>query len=98
MATTQTRKNRVNKALSLISRKFHDKIPLSDIIDILLGQGLMIVDEEGENWQGMLLGRDSYTRFDVVDLENDRKLTKVCLNLSWYKHDTGRYEINSYLG
>lgn len=34
---------------------FHDRIPMSEIIDILKGNGIIIIQEDGTHWEGFVM-------------------------------------------
>ena len=85
----------VNKYLAELGKEYHYSIPLIDIFEELDRYNLSAVDEDGEPWQGMLLGADSRTTIEVIDMETGKYF--CTLYLSWYKMESGRYEIVSYI-
>lgn len=86
---------------------YFDAIPLQDLIEILKGQGLLILQEDNTPWDGFLLGRDSSAVFPIAAFESAKDegswtsyepLKNATLALQWYKMpESGRYEINAYV-
>lgn len=84
----------INKALAALGN-YHDSIPLQQIFDALKAHNVIVVDEAGEPWSGLLCGRDSHTTFDLQ--LDGAPVKNAALFLSWYKMPSGRYEITVYL-
>ena len=89
------RKGSNNKITKLTSNKYHSKIPLKDIDDILKEYDMWLVDEAGEPWSGLLVGADSGAQFDLM--HKDGPIKNSMLIMTWYKMPSGRYEIVAYL-
>jgi len=87
--------------------RFFNSIPLQDIINILSTQGLVILQEDNTEWQGMLLGRSESASFEIASVDTAQKqefgttytpISNAQLILQWHKMDnTGNYEINTYV-
>jgi hypothetical protein len=87
--------------------RYFPAIPLQDIINILAAQGLIILQEDNTEWDGLLLGRDESVHFDIAPVDSAQKqewgttytpISNAQLILQWYKMDqTGNYEINTYI-
>lgn len=99
-------RRKISKALYPLTKEFHNAIPLKSICDVLEKFDLKLLQEDGTEWAGLLCGRDANATFDIGRIERiDERWTcpvrwdviKDKLYLSWYKHETGRYEINMYL-
>lgn len=100
-------RDRVNDALS--TAKFGDyfkNIPMKEIRDILERSGLMLLQEDGTEWEGFLTGRTGKamldvgyisTRFDQNGMDAYVIIEDSALSLRWEKMDTGRYEIIAHL-
>jgi len=88
-------RQKVNKALYPLTNVYHDDIPLEDIFACLKSEGLIVVDESGQPWEGMLLGADSNTTFDL-QLDNE-EVDNAALIMSWHKMPSGRWEVNCYV-
>jgi len=88
-------RQKVNKALYPTTTVYHDAIPLDDIFACLKSEGLIVVDEAGQPWEGMLLGSDSNATFDL-QLDGEA-IDNAVLILSWYKMPSSRWEINCYV-
>ena len=76
---------------------YFDSIPLLGIQDALKPFSLMICDEEGNPWEGLLCGREAHEIFPVASTEGQGKVENASLCLSWYKMPSGRYEVIGYL-
>lgn len=87
--------NTVNKYLNELGRKYHDLVPLSDIMVAMRANGLTLLQEDGTEWSGFLCGEDSNATIQCADLE----LNPVhrWLSLSWYRMPSGRYEVTAYV-
>ena len=71
------------------------------MVSVITGYGLIPVDEDGEKWQGMLMGEEGRTSIDLV-LRNPDRMTvgepkDMKLHLQWYKMPSGNFEINAYV-
>lgn len=94
-------RTKMMKALYPLTIIFYDAIPINKVSDILQENGYLLLQEDNMEWSGFLCGRDSHTIFAIGRLEDkdDRDMYKPIetgLYFSWYKHTTGRYEINLY--
>ena len=81
--------------------KYFDSIPIDGLFSLITGYGLIPVDEDGEKWQGMLMGEEGRTSIDLV-LRNPDRMTvgepkDMKLHLQWYKMPSGNFEINAYV-
>jgi len=83
-------RNRISDRLYEISSKYHERIPLGDILGAVKDNGLTPIQEDGSPWSGFLCG-DSGEVF--IDLEGSKRM----LVISWYRMDSGRFEVNAYL-
>jgi hypothetical protein len=103
---TQTRK-KINATLYDICKDIRQRIPLGDIFTALRKAGVVAVQEDGREWEGMLCGQKGQARIDVAPVKTAvRKqdglefepYDNTLLSLSWYKYEeTGRYETIAYL-
>ena len=90
MKSPQAKK--VNKALSALPT-YHDSIPFDSIRSLVetIGQTI-VLDSDGTPLDGVLFcGREGRADFAL-------KESKYALHLSWYRMESGRYEIVSYVG
>lgn len=88
-------RSKANKELYQKTKVYHKDIPIEDIFATLKSHGITVVDEANEEWQGMLLGRDSSAHFNI-SIEGQR-VTNCMLFMSWYRMPSGNWEINCYL-
>jgi hypothetical protein len=98
-------RTKVNRALTeLTSGKYFESIPNDNISKILKEYGLILLQEDGTEWSGFLLGDNSRAHFDVGYIKTKNSdnryvaIDNVALIMSWYKMPSGRYEIVVYLG
>lgn len=78
MTSNQTLKGRANRELEKLGTR-HKEIPLDEIFAIVEKHLGMVVDEDGQKWEGWLLGGEGYTSFKI---EGQRR---IALHLSWTK-------------
>ena len=83
-------RRRVNAELARISSQYWQHIPMERIGAALALGGLDLVDIDGEPWEGFILGEQGRCVIDTSDPRHS-------LVLSWYRFDTGRYEVTAYL-
>jgi hypothetical protein len=92
-----TRMRRVNKFLYDIGGSYHVGVPIREIIDNLKRNGFLAVQEDGSEWEGLVLGRDATWHIDLVDMQTG-KPSKRRLNISHHKMDvSGKYEVTAYI-
>jgi hypothetical protein len=91
---TKTKRTINHKLYDLTYNTYFDSIPLDKITTIFAESTVDIVDEAGNKWEGLLLGRNSHTTFALKEIN---KVLKFVLYLSWYRMPSGRYEIVAYL-
>lgn len=98
---TQAQRNKLAKKLHTVTKHFHDSIPLVDIDTFLADFDLTLIQEDNMKWSGLLCGREANTTFNLGVLSSESngvyEVAPNKLYFYWYKHNTGRYEINSYL-
>lgn len=89
-------RTKISKKLHDISRHYHKSIPLVDIFNALKAFGILPVQEDGTEWEGMLSGKEGRATIDLVNVE-DKKPYTSSLILSWHKMESGSWEITAYL-
>lgn len=95
MRITTKIRNAVNREMCPLGRTYYDAIPLSVAFDILKRHGLVPVQEDGTEWQGLLCGEDSSTTFDLS--YDGEPVVNAVLAFQWHKMPSGKWEINCYL-
>lgn len=96
-------RKKINKELTDFTyNTYFSQIPLKDIENILKKYNIILLQEDYTKWSGILLGNHSSTTFEIADNTtidgNFYKPYKNCLLvLSWYKLESGRYEILIYI-
>lgn len=83
-----------NEIYKFTTNKYFNSIPINDLMEICKKQGVIVVDEAGDPWTGIITGSNSRDKFDLM--QGDTKLNNV-LVLTWYKMQSGRFEIVSYI-
>lgn len=73
-----------------------DSIPLGGIFEAFEGRGVLVLQEDGTRWAGLLCGREGRVTFDLGP-EEGRVFSNAALVLMWHKFDTGRYEVVAYV-
>jgi hypothetical protein len=107
-------KDKINDELSKYNTKdvdsYFNEIPLDEIFNVLKEYNIIVVQEDGTEWEGMLTGTNEKTTFKLMLEENGerKEIDNAILSLSWYKfedrvdeengkYNKGRYEIVVYL-
>jgi hypothetical protein len=88
----QTTLNHINKSLSELP-VYNSTIPLDDIFQIVKDNGGLVVDESGEEWSGFLCGESGRAVMAVTGIGGK----SVGLYVGWYKMESGRYEVTTYV-
>jgi hypothetical protein len=88
-------RSRINDTLRDLSTKLHSDFPLKQIFDACKKEGVIPIDEDGNEWEGFITGREGRTTISLKNAQGE--IDNCVLVLTWYKHDTGRYEITVYL-
>lgn len=84
-------RSKINKEIGKLTyNRYHEKIPLDELFSILEKRGVTVIDEEGNPWSGFLCGESGHCTFDTTD-------RKLFLALSWYKMQSGKFEIVAYV-
>jgi hypothetical protein len=101
-------KKRINKDITNLTTpknktKYFDKIPLQPIFDILKKYNIVVLQEDNTEWDGFLVGRSETVDFVLAPSDSKENnmytpFTNASLRLQWYKMESGRYEITSYVG
>ena len=101
-------KKRINTDITkLLKPTYFDKIPLQPLFDILEKHGLIVLQQDQTKWDGFLLGGTKKTervQFDLgVKALKDvggtyPVITNAELQLSYYKMESGKYEVIAYIG
>jgi hypothetical protein len=92
--TAKARKT-VGKTLYAISRTKHQSIPLDEIDAALRGAGYKLIQEDGEDYEGIFCGREGSATIRIADLAGEL-VTNSMLTLQWYFLTT-KFEINAYM-
>jgi hypothetical protein len=89
-------RQKINKQITkMTSNKTFKHIPLTDIFDIFKSFDYKIVDEAGDDWSGFLTGAQGEAHFDIAT-KDGVPVNNIKLHMTWYKYETGNYEIVCY--
>lgn len=84
-------RRQANCHLANLGSRYHDAIPIDHVFALARNAGCIPIDDDGEPWQGFLVGERGYCSIPTSD-------PRHMLVLSWYRFaETGRYEVNAYL-
>lgn len=87
-----TAKTLTQKAINEATKAtYFVQIPLCDIFNAVKANGGLVVDEAGNEWSGLLCGRDGQATFPVVGIKGLRSVY-----VSWYTMPSGKYEVIAY--
>lgn len=89
--TKRTVRNRINRELGKSIDTYHEEIPLDEIFDIVKSHGHTVVDKAGDEWSGILCGEIGQMNARIIGQY------EYYLHLSWYKMQSGRWEITVYV-
>ena len=87
-------RNNINIQLQELGKRYYEKIPLQDIFSVLEKENIIPVAEDGTYWSGLLCGRNDVA---YINLKKLGEKVNSFLVLMWYKMDSGKYEIVSYI-
>lgn len=103
---TPKERRKLNKELRVVLKEtYFESIPLDTIFKVAQDQEIELVQEDNTPWDGFLCGDNSDCFFRM-----GRKITEANINgvivydlirnsglqLSWYKMESGRYEVTGY--
>lgn len=101
---------KINKDLQKVMKKTYFKaIPLKEISDVLKKYNVILLQEDGTEWDGFLIGGVDKTEqvyfdlgwMDKVDTKTGvvryERIPDSMLALSYYKMPSGKYEVIAYL-
>ena len=80
-------------------KTYLDQIPLREIIRLLQSELVRVLQEDGTPWSGFLTGDKGSTKFDIAykDTDGKYKVVDCYLIFEWYKIQSGKFEINTYI-
>jgi hypothetical protein len=102
MKINKKSKNDLNKIFTILCKDYHKSIPLQDISNYLQCYNLEMLQEDNTPFQGFVCGKEGRTSFLIgyLKLNTTNEYITIkdsILSLSWYKMESGRYEIVCYL-
>ena len=98
-----TRKTINNKLHKLTANTYFDAIPLNLMNGVLAEKAMFMADEDGTPWSGFLCGREGRASFAIGYQDHTTTRTgmvemdKAALTVTWYKMQSGRYEVVAYV-
>lgn len=77
-------------------------IPLKDLFSILKKHGIIALQEDNTEWSGLLAGNSETTSFSIAPVSSKvenmyQPYDNTVLVLQWYKMESGKYEITTYV-
>lgn len=90
----QDQRRKVSAGLYLISKVYHNHIPISDIEEVINQIGYHLICEDGSNFSAIFCGEEGSCFIQIANEVGNVPNNLICLQ--WYKQTT-RYEINVYL-
>jgi len=92
MKITPAQRKEINSDLAAI--RYSDTL-LDKLNIVLQDSGLVLLDEEGQRFEGVFCGDDGKA---VFDLElNGEYIDNALLIFYWHKMESGRFEITAYI-
>lgn len=83
-------RRKIANGLREICKRYHERIPLGDILTVAKDSGLNPIQEDGTPWSGFLCGDTGEALIELDGVEN-------LLVINWYRMESGRFEVNVYL-
>lgn len=93
-------KHKLNaQVYDLLKPTYFDTIQLGAIMNILEESGYTILQEDMTPWDGIICGREGHEYFTIGVKDRDKwvEIGNAMLSLSWYKMESGRYEVVGYI-
>lgn len=87
-------RKRVNNILAAIIPTFVEEIPIDNMFNVIKEHDGLPVQEDGTEWSGILCGAEGQTKIQITHPLFSKGFF---LHLSWYKMQSGRYEIVVYV-
>lgn len=105
----KVRKQASKVVINALGLNYYHEIPISELIDGLKKVGVVVLQEDGTQWAGMLLGSDSHTLFTLGDANKAteteygtvyEEFVNAGLALQWYRCESRfdrKIEVNGYI-
>jgi hypothetical protein len=97
-------KKDINRRLHAISVTYHTGIPLHIIFGVLRDYEILALQEDHTEWSGLLVGEKAdNVSFELAHMDSKYghrqyiPYSNTLLVISWYKMNTGRYEVIAYV-
>lgn len=94
----------INDKLHKLSTQYYSGVgeAFSLIKDVLKEKGAVLLQEDNTAFEGMFSGREARATIDVAPESSKENgvytpFSNTMLVLSWYKTESGKYEVTSYL-
>lgn len=92
---TPALRRKVNKDLFPLGAEYHREIPLDAVFEVLNKHGVIPLQEDYTYWSGFLTGRTGKASIELG--WSGGLIVNSVLFLSWYKMESGKYELICYL-
>ena len=96
-------RKKINTDLTKFTTNTYFKaIPIKDLFGILKKYGVVALQEDNTEWSGMLTGTSATTSINIAPISSkaDKSYSpysNAMLFLQWYKMESGKYEITTYI-
>lgn len=96
-------RNKLNSSIKNLTTRngeYFNKIPIQEMMSALEDVGYTLLDESGNQWEGMLVGEQGRANIGLGALQSDGTYAPVknaLFTITWYKMRSGRYEIIAYI-
>jgi hypothetical protein len=90
-------KHKANKALArALPGNYFDGIPIETICETLQSIGILVLQEDGQPWEGVFCGRDG-SAILPLGLKIGEIAPNAGLSISWHKMESGKMEVVIYV-
>lgn len=93
--------SKVSGQLAEFCKTYYSSVPLKELDKLFRAQGLLLIDEDGTEWQGIVTGKEGRAKLEIGILEQQEGEKYASagkfLQLQWYKMPSGKFEINAYI-
>ena len=96
----EVHRKRIGHELMLLGQSYWSHIPLNRVSAILAQYNIVLTQEDGTEWSGLICGEEGHALFTLAFKSpgtEELVPSKQGLQLSWYKMPSTRYEIVAYV-
>lgn len=100
MAMPSSMKKSIGDAIAKVlpTNKYFDRVPLGELLKACSDNGAKPVQEDGTEWSGLLSGANGNATISLaIQKGSEWVISKNMLVLTWYKMDSGKFEVVAYI-